>query len=210
MGGPVKHKLIGGALCLDFINTVNGHNRSTSNEYILNYYDLILWARHSKMYDQNVTDSLIQESIHYPKKSEQIFHQAIELRETLFSIFSSLYYQKPVPKYAMKFLTDIHHKGLKSSYLTQKRDCFKWEQKSDNNSEVVLWSITLSATRLLTSESLKWVRECSGSDCDWYFIDTSRNHQRRWCSMEDCGNRHKMKQRYIRRKKSLHNTKIKQ
>ncbi len=208
MGNPVKHKLIAGVLCLDFINTINGHHSGTSNEYIVHYNDLIVWACHAKIFDQKMADFLLQQSAAHPHTSEHIFHQAIELRERLFKIFSALYYQNPVPQNAIDFLSDIHHKGMQHSNLVQKEDRFKWEWKFDKNMEMVLRPITLSATRLLTSENLKRVRECSGSDCDWYFLDTSRNHQRRWCSMKDCGNRHKMKQRYIRLKESLQKTKI--
>ncbi len=34
---------------------------------------------------------------------------------------------------------------------------------------------------------------CPAEDCLWAFYDTSRNHSRRWCSMESCGNRNKVR-----------------
>ncbi len=37
------------------------------------------------------------------------------------------------------------------------------------------------------------VRECAASDCRLVFLDTSRSRNRRWCSMERCGNRHKVR-----------------
>ncbi|MFI9012230.1 CGNR zinc finger domain-containing protein [Actinosynnema sp. NPDC053489] len=37
------------------------------------------------------------------------------------------------------------------------------------------------------------VRECSAADCQLVFLDTSRSGKRRWCSMERCGNRHKVR-----------------
>lgn len=38
-----------------------------------------------------------------------------------------------------------------------------------------------------------WARlkACPAEDCQWAFIDTSRNRSRTWCSMEVCGNRSK-------------------
>ena len=35
------------------------------------------------------------------------------------------------------------------------------------------------------------VRRCQGSGCTLFFRDVSKNHKRRWCSMEVCGNRAK-------------------
>jgi len=32
---------------------------------------------------------------------------------------------------------------------------------------------------------------CPDDDCQWAFVDQSRNRSRRWCSMEVCGNRDK-------------------
>jgi predicted RNA-binding Zn ribbon-like protein len=46
------------------------------------------------------------------------------------------------------------------------------------------------------------VGECEGEGCSWLFLDTSRNRSRRWCSMEDCGNRAKARRHYERRQKA--------
>jgi predicted RNA-binding Zn ribbon-like protein len=37
------------------------------------------------------------------------------------------------------------------------------------------------------------LRECSGDNCKLVFLDTSRPGNRRWCSMERCGNRNKVR-----------------
>lgn len=33
------------------------------------------------------------------------------------------------------------------------------------------------------------LRRCDGEGCGWLFLDTTRNHSRRWCDPADCGNR---------------------
>ncbi|GAA2712743.1 CGNR zinc finger domain-containing protein [Micromonospora olivasterospora] len=43
------------------------------------------------------------------------------------------------------------------------------------------------------------IRECSGHDCYLVFVDTSRPGRRRWCAMERCGNRHKVRSLRARR-----------
>jgi len=43
------------------------------------------------------------------------------------------------------------------------------------------------------------VRQCAADDCALMFVDTSRPGQRRWCSMDLCGNRSKT-QSYRRRR----------
>jgi predicted RNA-binding Zn ribbon-like protein len=37
------------------------------------------------------------------------------------------------------------------------------------------------------------IRECSAEDCSLLYLDTSRSGNRRWCSMQRCGNRAKVR-----------------
>jgi predicted RNA-binding Zn ribbon-like protein len=46
------------------------------------------------------------------------------------------------------------------------------------------------------------IRRCDHPDCVLWFLDTSRNGTRRWCSMERCGNRAKAKRHYERKNTS--------
>ncbi|MBM7503709.1 CGNR zinc finger domain-containing protein [Agromyces aurantiacus] len=42
------------------------------------------------------------------------------------------------------------------------------------------------------------IRPCAASDCQHFFIDTSRANTRQWHSMETCGNRAKARRHYAR------------
>jgi predicted RNA-binding Zn ribbon-like protein len=42
-------------------------------------------------------------------------------------------------------------------------------------------------------------RECAGDNCPLVFVDSSRPGTRRWCAMERCGNRHKLRTHRARR-----------
>ena len=44
------------------------------------------------------------------------------------------------------------------------------------------------------------VRECAAGDCAVVYLDTSRSGNRTWCSMQRCGNRHKVRQQRARRR----------
>jgi predicted RNA-binding Zn ribbon-like protein len=43
------------------------------------------------------------------------------------------------------------------------------------------------------------LRQCAGDNCYLLFLDTSRPGNRRWCSMERCGNRHKVREHRSRK-----------
>ncbi|MEI5582615.1 MULTISPECIES: CGNR zinc finger domain-containing protein [unclassified Agromyces] len=46
------------------------------------------------------------------------------------------------------------------------------------------------------------IRPCAASDCQHFFIDTSRGNTRQWHSMETCGNRAKARRHYARTKRA--------
>ncbi|HWM21899.1 MAG TPA: CGNR zinc finger domain-containing protein [Ilumatobacteraceae bacterium] len=46
------------------------------------------------------------------------------------------------------------------------------------------------------------IRQCAHPRCVLWFLDTSRNASRRWCSMAGCGNRAKAQQHYRRHRHS--------
>jgi len=54
-----------------------------------------------------------------------------------------------------------------------------------------LSSVARDAIDLLSGPLITQVRSCAGPDCTILFIDTSRPGNRRWCSMEACGNQAK-------------------
>ena len=61
-----------------------------------------------------------------------------------------------------------------------------------------IWPVVWDAAALLSSPRRAAVHGCGDGECGWMFLDTSRGHTRRWCSMEDCGNRAKARRHYRR------------
>lgn len=54
-------------------------------------------------------------------------------------------------------------------------------------------TVARDAVELLTGAHAHRIRTCAAEDCHLIFVDTSRPGRRRWCSMEHCGNRHKVR-----------------
>jgi predicted RNA-binding Zn ribbon-like protein len=58
------------------------------------------------------------------------------------------------------------------------------------------WRLVETAITLLTSDELARVGACP--TCGWFFLDTTRNRSRRWCSMAMCGSVSKSHRYYWR------------
>ena len=57
----------------------------------------------------------------------------------------------------------------------------------------LLSTVARDAVDLLTGPYAERIRMCAGDRCYLLYVDTSRPGRRRWCSMEHCGNRHKVR-----------------
>ncbi|MEE2052832.1 CGNR zinc finger domain-containing protein [Nocardiopsis tropica] len=66
----------------------------------------------------------------------------------------------------------------------------------------VLSTIARDAVDLFTGDHADRIRECGSPDCRLVFVDTSRPGRRRWCSMERCGNRQKVRALRARREEA--------
>jgi len=60
------------------------------------------------------------------------------------------------------------------------------------SAEQLLAPLAEAAAELLAKADFTLVRGCESEDCILWFYDRTKSHQRRWCSMATCGNRHKV------------------
>ncbi len=63
-----------------------------------------------------------------------------------------------------------------------------------------LSTIARDAVAVFSGERNGTIRACDADDCGLLYFDTSRAGTRRWCSMQRCGNRHKVRQHRARQR----------
>ena len=121
---------------------------------------------------------------------EARFRRALALRELLYEIFSrAAKGKKPEPE-ALQAFQSFYQNAVRHAEFHPVANHYRLTWPATTHPlEHVLHEITGSAAKLLTSEALTRVRQCSGETCSWLFVDTSRNGLRRWCDMKACGNR---------------------
>ena len=64
-------------------------------------------------------------------------------------------------------------------------------QRRWHSAESLLLPIAWALADLICNEDFTYVKACEGSSCTLLFVDRTRGHARRWCSMAVCGNRAK-------------------
>ncbi len=195
-----KHQLIGGALCLDFTNTLNGHSRANGHEYLSNHHDLVVWSRKAGLVNRAEAQQLIQSAGQRPSEATAVFKRAITLRETILRVFATVAAGGSPQPADILALDEARLEAINHTKINRSLTAFVVDWVDKTALDRILWPIAMSAAELLTSPYLTRVRECEGDICDWLFVDTSRNHLRRWCSMAECGNRAKA-QRFLARQR---------
>jgi predicted RNA-binding Zn ribbon-like protein len=84
-----KHHLIGGALCLDFANTLNGHRKGRLHEYLPGYRDLVIWSRKVEILTDREAEALLRRAERHPGAAAAALERARELRGTIYRIFAA-------------------------------------------------------------------------------------------------------------------------
>lgn len=188
-------KTVGGVLCLDFANTASARDTATPTERLRDYDDLVLWAERVGMIDSAGSATLRQEAAHRPEIAAAVFQQAIALREAIFRIFAAQIEGATPAGDDLALL----NAAIAASYphlrlATNSATGFVWVwAEAPQQPERVLWPVVRSAAETLVSGELERVRMCQREHCGWLFVDRSKNHSRRWCDMQDCGNVEKVR-----------------
>jgi predicted RNA-binding Zn ribbon-like protein len=64
--------------------------------------------------------------------------------------------------------------------------------RKQQTAEQFLAPLAEAAAALLVSGDFSLIRTCEHTGCVLWFYDRTKSHKRRWCSMAQCGNRHKV------------------
>ena len=199
---PKDLELLGGRLCLDFINTVDWRGREKPVEFLNEYKSFVAWGQHVKMFAKSEVLLLLRLALDSPQKAERVLRDAVELRETLYRLFSSTINSKlPQQEDIDLFNKHLSRTMARSKIVREKSNFILDSTGPKEELDRILNPIIRSASDLLTSpQDLKRVKTCADDECGWLFLDHSRNQSRRWCDMKDCGNRAKVSQYYLRKK----------
>jgi predicted RNA-binding Zn ribbon-like protein len=201
-------KLVGGELCLDYVNTVGGRvgeggASSVLADKLAAYTDLVAWGRHTASIGEADGRRLLRLAERRPREAAHVLERALLFREALHQTLHSLMLARRLdPGDLARVNAEVVAARARES-LAPSGDGLRWEWRDPGDRlEAPLWPVARSAAALLTSGDLLRLRECGGERCGWLFLDRSRNRSRQWCTMEDCGNVSKVRrfrQRHSRR-----------
>ena len=114
---------------------------------------------------------------------------ALTLREAIYRLGSALARRADPPPADVLTLNAAAAGGLPQATLTPTGR--RWLLDRDEPVAAALAVIAHDAIAVLGTDSATRIKTCDGPECAGLFLDTSRGINRRWCSMNTCGNRAK-------------------
>ena len=195
---PHDYKLSGGHPVLDLVNSLDNRFRADGPQELLpDYAALLAFTAQTGLIDAGRAKRLARTA---PGPSLRALKAARELREALATTLYARIDGKAVGELGLRelerqFRRAAIHRELRPTRAAARdgrEAAYAWDWgRFGNNVELPVWMLAQSAAELLTSADLARVRACDADTCRWLFLDTSRNHTRRWCDMKVCGNRMK-------------------
>jgi len=179
--------LVGGDVALDFVNTASGRSDGPLREKLRTYGDLVTWAERVGIVDARLAARLRSSAADSPRKAEAVLERARALRESVYRVFVD----GDTRPEDMALLSKEAGLAAAVRLLVPEPDGFGYAWPETDDAERVLWPVAAAVADLLTSPDSQRVKECAADNCNWLFLDMSRNRSRRWCDMKVCGNRAK-------------------
>ena len=181
------------ALALDFLNSV-ATPVDTPVDWIDDGEGFLDWLDQAGLVPRAVADRLREQAM--PGELDGVAAQARSLREW-FRDFVKDHKGRPLTARDLQSLEPLNHLLARDSAFNQIeahshggpftfRAARRWPSP-----EALLQPVGDALARFVCEEDFAEVKACEGPACTLIFVDHTRGHARRWCSMAICGNRAK-------------------
>jgi predicted RNA-binding Zn ribbon-like protein len=188
---PETIQLWGGALCVDFVNSVDydAHDRPLpAHEALAEPRDLARWARRLG----------VTRGRRLLRVDRAELGAALALRAALYAVLAAVARGERPPRAALERVEHEHAEAAAAARLVARGGTWRADWPATDPRRVRFAVVTDAVALLGDDERLTRLRRCPGRNCGWLFLD--RSGRRRWCDMGACGSREKMRRMYARRR----------
>ncbi len=136
-----------------------------------------------------------------PPAARLMFDEAHRLRDAIRAAVEAQVRADQVPPRSVYGLNRVLEASRSTAQLVYDGERLTLiERDTAPASLAALSPIALAAATLLVEVDRRRIRQCRSDRCVLWFLDSSKNGLRRWCSMATCGNRAKAARHYQRQK----------
>ncbi|MCA8000623.1 CGNR zinc finger domain-containing protein [Burkholderia metallica] len=182
-------------LSIDFANTLYWRGCESPTETFGTMDDLLAWCREQAGVPAGFAQACCARG--EAEDEPTMLARALALREALYRLFHAQAEQREPHADDLALLGGFLAEAAPRVALVRIDGGYAWRIGDRGATLAGLLSPVLwSAIDLLGGVRLAKVKRCANDECQWLFIDDSKNGSRRWCSMSSCGNRAKAYRHY--------------
>lgn len=192
-------RLIGGLSVLDFLNTCDGRRPGTALTDVVDKLssleDIVHWFLHAGLITPNEHQRFLRLMQDCAWQQVSAFNELIGFRETLYQLLLPVALGNEIDQRMLELLNAELAHTAPERLLVSTPFGVMWHWRACESLSAMTASfmarVGVQAAALLTGPDLKKLKVCATPNCDWLFIDLSKNGRRRWCQMNVCGSREK-------------------
>lgn len=177
-----KHEFLAGRLALDFCNTLSRADSviwgRAPRDRIATSRDCAAWMTRAGIAIDRVPGPAALKQLH-------------RLRHALLGLFDTLCAGAAPRPADLAVLNAALAEARAAEYLAPGRKGYALQDRS-GGLDRFRHDLARDAAELLLGDPRR-VKRCPNHECRWLFHDASRNLSRRWCAMDDCGTRDKVR-----------------
>jgi predicted RNA-binding Zn ribbon-like protein len=184
---------IAGHVALDFVNTAEERGHPDADDALRTPADLALWGQRR---------GLLARTIAVNGDEQAELGRAIEARELLYDLLFARVHGRAMRKAQLARLAEFVAEAYDAGRLQPADDGNVGWRWSRSELATVRHVAVTSAVDLLRNSPAPRLKQCPGDHCGWFFLDTTKRGNRRWCSMSECGQEAKDERRRAQRRAS--------
>ncbi len=194
-----KFEFIGGYLYLDLINTqIRQHGKTI--DLLDNFQQWIAWLVEAKVFTNDETQKGLQNWGNSAAGTD-LLRQVKDFRQLLRRMVETILEggtlnTKPISTINELLRSRTGHLQLEAND-TKFHTKFIYEVTAPIH---LLVPVAEDTAHFLSNANLSRLKVCDNPDCIRFFYDGTKNHSRRWCSMDTCGNRMKVAAYHARKR----------
>jgi len=181
---------VAGHVALDFVNTAEERGHPAAADALLTPADLLTWGRRY---------GLIARSLKLDDHAHAELERARAARELLYALFFARTHGRPTGKRDLARLAELAADAYGAAALRVDADAGVHWRWSQSQLATIRHVVVTSAVELLQTNPSYRLKQCPGDHCGWFFLDTTKRGNRRWCQMRECGQEAKDERRRHRR-----------
>jgi predicted RNA-binding Zn ribbon-like protein len=186
-------RLSGGALCLDLANTVDPRVGEPAVDYLDEPAAIPAWGAHAGALHGGEARRIAEALAADPASAVAALERLRDLREAVHRVFRAIAAGATPADDDLDRIRATWVAGAAAARLARQGLAYALVPREAASPDRVAFAAAASALDLLGSDRLARVHRCASEDCGWLFLDGSRSGTRRWCSMDTCGARAKVR-----------------